>query len=83
MGTATSLDARLGSFRHRCWQGLLRNSAQFPMANLLLEVLLEGWRILLAPAVYVLQAPLATGPRRELMVKGKQAPIEVLPLLGT
>lgn len=55
--SASALDARIaGSFRHRFGQELLRNSAQFPIANLLLEMLLEGWRILLAPDMYVLVA---------------------------
>ncbi len=55
MTTASVLDARIaGSFRHRFWQELLRNSAQFPIANLLLEALLEGWRIMLTPDMYVL-----------------------------
>lgn len=55
MGNASPLDARIaGSFAHRFRQELLRNSGQFPMANLLLELLLEGWRILLAPDAYVL-----------------------------
>lgn len=52
---ASTLDARIaGSFRQRFWQELLRNSAHFPIANLLLEMLLEGWRIVLAPDMYVL-----------------------------
>jgi adenylate cyclase len=55
VSTASPLHARIaGSFRHRFWQELLRNSGQFPMANLLLEMLLEGWRIVLAPDAYVL-----------------------------
>ncbi len=55
MNTVSVLDARIaGSFRHRFWQELLRNSAHFPIANLLLEMLLEGWRIVLAPDLYVL-----------------------------
>lgn len=55
MNTASVLDARIaGSFRQRFWQELLRNSAHFPIANLLLEMLLEGWRIVLAPDMYVL-----------------------------
>jgi len=53
----SALDIRIaGSFRQRFWQELWRNSAQFPIANLLLEMLLEGPRILLAPDVYVLVA---------------------------
>jgi adenylate cyclase len=57
VSTPSVLDARIaGSFRHRFWQELLRNSAQFPIANLLLELLLEGWPILLAPDAYVLVA---------------------------
>jgi adenylate cyclase len=55
MGGPSVLDARIaGSFRQSMWQELLRNSAQFPLANLLLEALLEGWRIVLAPDMYVL-----------------------------
>lgn len=58
--TASILDARIaGSFRHRFWQELLRNSAQFPIANLLLEVLMEGWGIVLAPDLYALAAAAA------------------------
>ncbi|MGE4242564.1 adenylate/guanylate cyclase domain-containing protein [Ramlibacter sp.] len=57
MGASSVLDARIaGSFRQRLAQELLRNSAQFPIANLLLEMLLEGPRILLAPDMYVLVA---------------------------
>jgi adenylate cyclase len=50
-----SLEARIaGSFRHRYWQELLRNSGQFPIANLLLELLSEGWGVFRAPDLYVL-----------------------------
>lgn len=53
----SALDARIaGSFSHRFWQELWRNSAQFPIANLLLEMLLEGPRIFLAADMYVLVA---------------------------
>lgn len=53
----SALDIRIaGSFQQRFWQELWRNSAQFPIANLLLEVLLEGPKIMLAPDVYVLVA---------------------------
>jgi class 3 adenylate cyclase len=53
----SALDARItGSFSHRFWQELWRNSAQFPIANLLLEMLLEGPRIFLAADMYVLIA---------------------------
>lgn len=56
--TSTSaLDARIaGSFRNRYEQELFRNTGQFPIANLLLEVLLEGPAVLLAPDVYTLIA---------------------------
>lgn len=53
--TASALDARIaGPFGHRFRSELARNSAQFPLANILLEALQEGWRILLAPDLYVL-----------------------------
>lgn len=56
-GPASALDARIsGSFAHRYGQELLRNSGQFPIANLLLEVLLQGWVIFLEPDAYVLFA---------------------------
>lgn len=55
LSPVSTLDARIaGSFRYRFWQELLRNSGQFPFANLLLELLLEGPRIFFAPDVYVL-----------------------------
>lgn len=56
-GAGLTLDARIaGSFRHRFWQELFRNSGQFPIANLLFEVLLEGPEIFFAPDIYVLVA---------------------------
>ena len=49
------LEARLGgTFRTRFSLELLRNSGQFPVANILLEMLLEGPRVLLAADLYVL-----------------------------
>jgi class 3 adenylate cyclase len=52
---ASGLDARIsGSFRNRYEQELFRNSGQFPIANLLLELLLEGPAIFVAPDVYTL-----------------------------
>jgi class 3 adenylate cyclase len=57
MAAESTLDARIaGSFRDRYRQELLRNSGQFPIANLLLELLLEGPRIFLGPDAYVLVA---------------------------
>jgi len=51
----SALDARIaGSFRNRYEQELFRNSGQFPIANLLLELLLEGPAVLLAPDIYTL-----------------------------
>ena len=51
----SALDARIsGSFRNRYQQELFRNSGQFPIANLLLELLLEGPAIFLAPDIYTL-----------------------------
>jgi len=55
--SGSALDARLaGSFRQRYAQELFRNSGQFPLANLLLEILLEGPALFLAPDVYVLMS---------------------------
>ncbi len=55
--SSSALDARLaGSFRQRYAQELFRNSGQFPLANLLLELLLEGPALFLAPDVYVLMS---------------------------
>jgi len=55
IGAAAGVDARLaGTFRQRFAQELFRNSGQFPLANLLLELLLEGPEIFIAPDVYVL-----------------------------
>lgn len=56
--TASSpLEARIsGSLGHRFAQELFRNTGQFPIANLLLELLLEGPDIFLAPDIYVLVA---------------------------
>ena len=52
---ASALDSRIsGSFRNRFEQELFRNTGQFPIANLLLELLLEGTAIFLAPDVYTL-----------------------------
>jgi hypothetical protein len=52
---ASALDSRIsGSFRNRYEQELFRNTGQFPIANLLLELLLEGPAIFLAPDVYTL-----------------------------
>ena len=52
---ASALGARIsGSFRNRYEQELFRNSGQFPIANLLLELLLEGPAVFLAPDVYTL-----------------------------
>lgn len=52
---ASALDSRIsGSFRNRYEQELFRNSGQFPIANLLLELLLEGPAIFLAPDIYTL-----------------------------
>ncbi|MGP1676743.1 MAG: adenylate/guanylate cyclase domain-containing protein [Burkholderiales bacterium] len=52
---ASALDSRIsGSFRNRFEQELFRNSGQFPIANLLLELLLEGPAVFLAPDVYTL-----------------------------
>lgn len=54
---ASALDARIsGSFRNRYEQELFRNTGQFPIANLLLELLLEGPDIFLAPDPYTLIA---------------------------
>ncbi|MBE0621143.1 MAG: adenylate/guanylate cyclase domain-containing protein [Burkholderiales bacterium] len=51
----SALDSRIsGSFRNRFEQELFRNSGQFPIANLLLELLLEGPAVFLAPDVYTL-----------------------------
>lgn len=51
----SALESRIsGSFRNRYEQELFRNSGQFPIANLLLELLLEGPAIFLAPDVYTL-----------------------------
>lgn len=51
----SALDSRIaGSFRSRYEQELFRNSGQFPIANLLLELLLEGPAVLLAPDIYTL-----------------------------
>ena len=53
--TVSALDARIaGSFRNRFDQELFRNTGQFPIANLLLELLLEGPAIFLAPDIYTL-----------------------------
>ena len=52
---ASALDSRIsGSFRNRYEQELFRNTGQFPIANLLLELLLEGPAIFLAPDIYTL-----------------------------
>lgn len=52
---ASALDSRIsGSFRNRYEQELFRNTGQFPIANLLLELLLEGPAVFLAPDVYTL-----------------------------
>ena len=57
IAVASPLEARIsGSLGHRFAQELFRNSGQFPIANLLLELLLEGPRIFLAPDIYVLVA---------------------------
>lgn len=54
---ASPLEARItGSLRHRFTQELFRNSGQFPIANMLLEVLLEGPQIFFHPDIYVLIA---------------------------
>lgn len=51
----SALDSRIaGSFRNRFEQELFRNSGQFPIANLLLELLLEGPAAFLAPDSYTL-----------------------------
>ena len=51
----SALDSRIaGSFRNRYEQELFRNSGQFPIANLLLELLLEGPAVFLAPDIYTL-----------------------------
>lgn len=51
----SALDSRIaGSFRNRYEQELFRNSGQFPLANLLLELLLEGPAVFLAPDIYTL-----------------------------
>lgn len=51
----SALDSRIsGSFRSRYEQELFRNSGHFPIANLLLELLLEGPAVFLAPDVYTL-----------------------------
>jgi class 3 adenylate cyclase len=53
--SVSALDARIaGSFRNRFDQELFRNTGQFPIANLLLELLLEGPAIFLAPDIYSL-----------------------------
>jgi adenylate cyclase len=60
-GAGPTLDARIvGSFGHRYWQELFRNTGQFPIANLLLELLTEGPEIFLAPDIYVLVAAALT-----------------------
>lgn len=51
----SALDSRIaGSFRSRYEQELFRNTGQFPIANLLLELLLEGPAVFLAPDIYTL-----------------------------
>jgi len=51
----SALDSRIaGSFRSRFDQELFRNTGQFPIANLLLELLLEGPAVLRAPDIYTL-----------------------------
>jgi len=55
VASVSALDARIsGSFRNRFDQELFRNTGQFPIANLLLELLLEGPAVLLAPDIYTL-----------------------------
>ncbi len=55
IAAAAGVDARIaGTFRQRFAQELFRNSGQFPLANLLLELLLEGPEIFVAPDAYVL-----------------------------
>ena len=55
VASGSALDARIaGSFRNRYEQELFRNTGQFPIANLLLELLLEGPAVLLAPDIYTL-----------------------------
>jgi len=57
IGAAAGLEARIaGTFRQRFAQELFRNSGLFPLANLLLEILLEGWEIFSGPDGYVLVA---------------------------
>jgi adenylate cyclase len=52
---ASALDSRIsGSFRNRYERELFRNSGQFPIANLLLELLLEGPAIFFSPDIYTL-----------------------------
>lgn len=56
-GAPSPLEARItGSLGHRFAQELFRNSGQFPIANLLLELLIEGPKIFFAPDLYVLIA---------------------------
>ncbi len=50
-----SLDTRLsGSFLSRFWQELFRNTGQYPIAIILIELLTEKWDHLTKPDLYVL-----------------------------
>lgn len=54
-GLTSALDSRIsGSFSSRYEQELFRNTGQFPIANLLLELLLEGSAVFFAPDIYTL-----------------------------
>jgi class 3 adenylate cyclase len=50
-----SLEHRLsGSFLSRFWQELFRNTGQYPIAIILIELLTEKWDYLIKPDMYVL-----------------------------
>lgn len=47
-------DRMVGTFRQRFWTELLGNSIQFPIVNVLFEVLLEGVEYFLKPDLYII-----------------------------
>lgn len=53
--TSQSLETKIaGSFSTRFWLELFGNSAHFPIANILLEIFIEGLEYLRSPDFYVI-----------------------------
>lgn len=78
---AATLDMRLhGSFMHRWRQDLFTNTLHFPIANILLELISDGWRVYLSePDIYILLSACIV---QSALLAGSHLRLQAWPLLG-